>query len=150
MIIDHGTKSVYLQKVIDPHALDSKVHSILSRGNDLYLVYSTTELSMGWPPRSGFCGSGRESYIRWIHLKEGKMVEEQEGHYESCVFNRNGGSIDWEEGKLICRSESFETVGDSAVTRAVSVTTTWSFDPAHPDSGIVATKSLKIDSNTGE
>ncbi len=141
LIIHDGTKSFRMQEVLDPHAFYGTIHSVQSRGEDLYVVYGTSELSRGWPPKSGFCGAGRESYIRWIHVKDGKIIEEQEAHYESCVFNRDGGSIDWQEGKLICRSESFEEVGDPASTKVASVVSTWSFDPAHPESGIVETKS---------
>ena len=140
LVIWDGSKSVRLHDVLDPHAFHKTIHAIQQRGKDFYVVYGTSELSRGWPPKDGHCGSGLESYIQWLHIKDGKVVAEQEGRYESCLMNRNGHSINWREGKLVWRSGGVERAGDSSPAKFVWFDYTWSYDPQQPERGILEKK----------
>lgn len=140
LIVRDGSHEVRLRDVLDPHAFYKTLHAVQQRGQDFYVVYGTSEFSRGWPPRGGNCGCGLESYIRWLHIKGGKVIEEQEGRYESCFKNRDGGAIHWRDGKLVWSSGGVEREGDSVPVKFVSLNFTWSYDPQHPESGISEVK----------
>jgi hypothetical protein len=141
LVIQDRGRSIRLSDVIEPHAFHKTIHAIQRRGHDLYVVYGTSELSRGWPPKGGYCGCGLESYIRWLRIRDGKIAEEKEGRYESCYMNRNGWRIDWRDGKLIWSTEGLEREGDNSSGKLMSVAFTWSYDPTHPEAGISETKS---------
>jgi|GEM_PF-2576963 len=136
LVVRDCNHSIRLPDVLDTHAFHKIIHAIQQRGLDFYVVYGTSELSRGWPPKGGYCGCGLESYIRWLHIKDGKIIEEQEGRYESCIKNRDGWAINWRDGKLVWRSGGVEREGDSLPAKFVLFDYTWSYDPQHPESGI--------------
>jgi len=140
LILRDGKVAIRIRDLADPHASYKTIHAVQRRGHDFYVVYGTSEMSRGWPPRGGYCGCGVESYIRWLHIKDGKVLEEREGRYESCFKNRDGWAIDWHEGKLIWSTEGIECDGDDSSGKIVSVAFNWSYDPNHPEAGIAETK----------
>jgi len=140
LVIRDGSNSVRLRDVLDPDAFYKTIHAIQRRGQDFYVVYGTSELSRGWPPKGGYCGCGLESYIRWLHIKGGKVIEEQEGRYESCFKDRYGLAIDWSDGKLVWRSGGGEREGESMPAKFILYDYTWSYDPQHPETGITETR----------
>lgn len=140
LAIRDGRYSCRIAELLDPNAFYKTIHAIQRRGQDFYVVYGTSEMSRGWPPRGGHCGCGLESYIRWLHIKDGKLIEKQEGRFESCFSNRDGWAIRWRQGTLIWSAEGIEREGDSSIGKIVSVAFTWCFDPAHPEAGIAERK----------
>jgi hypothetical protein len=132
---DQG-KTVILKDVIDPYAFFAVCHAVQRRGKDYFVVYGSSEMSRGWPPRGGRCGSGIESYIRWLHIRDGKIVDQREGLYESCWKGRDGWDIQWSEGKLHWQTVGFEHPDD---TKIISVTYFWTYDPRQSDAGITET-----------
>jgi hypothetical protein len=140
LVLGDGRASFRIGDVVDPHAVYKTIHAVQRRGRDFYVVYGTSELSSGWPPKGGHCGAGLESYIRWLHIKDGKIVEEQEGRYESCLKNRDGWTVDWHDGKLVWSTEGIDREGGGSLGKLVSVAFTWSYDPIHPEAGIVESK----------
>ncbi|MBK1884240.1 hypothetical protein JIN85_17605 [Luteolibacter pohnpeiensis] len=140
LIVRDGNHSIRLSDVLDTHPFYKTIHAIQRRGSDFYVVYGTSELSRGWPPKGGYCGCGLESYIRWLHINDGKIIEDQEGRYQSCVKNRDGWAINWKDGKLVWSSEGLEREGDSAPAKIAWVDFTWSYDPQHPERGISEVK----------
>jgi hypothetical protein len=141
LVVRDGRISFSLHDLLDPDAFYGTVHAVQRRGQDFFIVYGTSEMSRGWPPRGGHCGCCLESYIRWLHVKGGKIIEQQEGRHESCFRNRDGWSIAWSDGKLIWSTEGIEREGDPLTGKIVSIAFTWSFDPARTGSGIVESKS---------
>ena len=100
VLVKDGPHRITLPEVAEDHAIYTVIHSISRRGADYHLVIGCSNLSRGWPPRGGYCGSGIESYVEWLHIHEGKIVEQREGLYESCFRNRDGYSIAWKNGVL--------------------------------------------------
>lgn len=141
LIVRDGRRSSRINGVLDPHAFYGTIHAVHRRGQDFFVVYGTSEMSRGWPPKGGYCGCGLESYIRWLHIRDGKIMEQQEGRQESCYQNRDGWSIAWQQGKLIWNTEGFEREGDPINGKIVSIAFTWTFDPVSPEAGILETKS---------
>lgn len=142
LVIGDGRHSLRLKGLLDQHAFYATIHAVQQRGPDLFVVYGTSEMSKGWPPRNGHCGCGIESYLRWLHIRQGRIVARQEGRQESCFMNRDGGSIAWHQGKLVWSTEGIEREGDPVTGRIVSVAFTWTYDPEHPEKGIAETRSL--------
>jgi hypothetical protein len=142
LVIRDGRRSSRLKGLLDRHAFYATIHAVQQRGPDLFVVYGTSEMSKGWPPRNGHCGCGIESYVRWLHIREGGIIARQEGRQESCFMNRDGWSIAWRQGKLVWNTEGIERHGDPVTGRIVPVAFTWTFDPAHPEKGIAETRSL--------
>ena len=140
LIVRDGNHTVRLPGVLDFNAFHKTIHAIQQRGRDFYVVYGTSELSRGWPPKGGYCGCGLESYIRWLHIKDGKIIEEHEGRYESCFKNRDGWAINWRDGKLVWSSGGIEREGDTLPAKFVLFDYTWSYDPQHPERGIFEAK----------
>lgn len=141
LIVRDGRGSSRIQGVLDPHAFYGTIHAVHRRGRDFFVLYGTSELSRGWPPKGGYCGCGLESYIRWLHIRDGRIMEQQEGRQESCHRNRDGWSVAWQQGKLIWNTEGIEHEGDPISGKIVSMAYTWTFDPVSPEAGILETKS---------
>ncbi len=136
LVIRDGRKTFTLRDLIDPYAFFTICHAVQKRGHDYFVVYGSSEMSRGWPPRNGRCGSGIETYIRWLHINDGKIIDQQEGLYESCWKDRDGWLIEWSEGKLHWQADGFEHPDDS---KTISVTYFWIYDPQHPEAGIAQT-----------
>lgn len=141
LVVRDGSKAFKIPSVLDAHAFYATIHAVQRRGQSYFVVYGTSEMSRGWPPKGGNCGSGLESYIRWIHVKGGKVIEQQEGRQESCIKNRDGWSIAWRDRKLVWSTQGIERRGDPVTGKIVSVAFTWSYDPGRPSAGISETKS---------
>ena len=141
LVIHDGKQMFRVPDILDSDAFYGTIHAVQRRGRDYFVVYGTSELSRGWPARDGNCGCGIESYIRWLHIRDGKTIAQQEGKQESCIANRDGWSIAWRQGRLVWSTEGMEHEGDRPTGRINLVSFTWSFDPACPASGIVETKS---------
>lgn len=135
ILLTDGDLSFELEQQIDPDAFFTTLHAVSQRGADYYIVYGTSEMSRGWPPRNGRCGSGIESYIRWLHVREGKIITTAEGLYESCFRDRYGGEIKWKDQKLHWGTEGFDALPNDPNNRQ-RVDYEWTFDPAHPEQGI--------------
>ena len=137
LVIRDGGNATRVQDHFDEHAFFVTIHAAAERGGKFYIVYGTSVFTRGFPPRSGHCGSGIETYIGWIEVsKEGEVLDAQRGLYESCSTNRHGGLIGWEGGKL--RWLTTDLIEDkrhpdgSAVWQNISFT----YDPAQPEAGI--------------
>jgi len=135
LVVRSGKTTFRLSDIADEHAFFTIVHAAARKGRDFYLLIGSSELTRGWPPKSGYCGCGIESFIRWLHVRDGKVVDTQEGLYASCRANRDGWTIGWENGKLIwCASGWKRSENISKTDTAIFLN--WSFDPQHPDKGI--------------
>lgn len=134
--VNRGQTRLRLPDVADPHAFFTIVHAVSRRGADLYLVIGSSELTRGWPPKGGNCGCGVESFIRWLHVRDGRVIGTQEGRYESCRLNRDAWGIAWQGGKLTWSSRGWKPSVD-AVTEPAAHLLRWTYDPRHPERGIV-------------
>ena len=137
LLIQDGSKIIRLEKQVDDHAIYKTIHSALRRGKEYYVVYGTSEWTRGWPPRGGNCGSGIESYIRWLHVREGKIVAQDEGLFESCRENREGWSVSWEAGCLRWMSQNSVRMLKDNKESFTNSNLVWIFDPAQPETGIL-------------
>lgn len=140
LVVRDGTQGFRLRDILDPHAFYATLHAVQRRGKRIFVVYGTSEMSRGWPPKNGFCGCGLESYIRWLQIEDGKVVARQEGRQESCIDSRDGWSIAWQHGKLVWTTGGIDRGANPAGGEPVWVAFTWTYDPAHPESGITETK----------
>jgi hypothetical protein len=140
LIIREGFKFFRFKAILDPNAFYGTIHAVQRRGRDFFVVYGTSEMSRGWPPRGGNCGCGLESYIRWLHVRDGKIIEQQEGRQESCLENRDGWLIAWQQEKLTWSAEGLEREDNPLSGKIVSITFTWTFDPARPADGLLEVK----------
>ncbi len=112
------------------------VHAIQKRGDFYYLVFSTSWPSRGASATGGMCGAGIESAIKWVQIKNKKIIKEQEGRYESCFKHRDGWTINWHDNELIWTSEAFEYKDDSRDSPIIKMNYTWTFDTQDPAAGI--------------
>ena len=99
------------------------------------MVIGSSELTRGWPPKGGNCGCGVESFIRWLHVRDGKVIATQEGLYESCALNRDGWNLGWKDGKLLWSTGGWQRSAEGS-TPPTAISLNWSYDPQHPDRGI--------------
>jgi hypothetical protein len=136
LVLRDGDAKFVLPDLVDAYSFHETLHAIARRGRDYFIVYGSSEMTRGWPPRNGNCGAGIESFIRWIRVRDGKVLEEQEGLYESCLSNRDGWAICWKDGKLIWNTEGWKKEPSDPKVSAVSIRLEWIFDPAHPELGI--------------
>jgi hypothetical protein len=141
LVVKSGETTFRLSGITDEYAFFTTVHAAARKGRDFYLVIGSSELTRGWPPRGGNCGCGIESFIRWLHVRDGKVVDTQEGRYESCRSNRDGWRIRWREGRLTWSSNGWRRSADVSVP-ATSVFLNWSYDPQHPEMGIAEDERL--------
>jgi len=136
LVIRDGHRRFTLPSIVDSHAEFSTIHSVQRRGTDYFVVYGTSEWSRGWPPRNGKCGCGLETYIRWLQIRDRKIIADQEGRYISCLSNRDGWGIDWKDGKLMWRSEGLISKEESGELISTWLKYSWVFDPSKPEAGI--------------
>jgi len=132
LVVHDGKQNFRLEALLDKRAFFGTIHAYQQRRQDYYVVYGTSEWSHPWSPGNGSCGCGIESYIRWLHIKDGSILEQQEGKYESCLLNRDGWAIKWEDRKLIWSTEGSETKEGQVVPMAFR----WIYDSANPALGI--------------
>lgn len=140
LVISNRGRQTIIRDVIDEYAFFSTIHAVAKRGDDMFVVFGSSELSRGWPPRNGNCGAGIETFIRWLHIRDGRIIEQQEGLYESCRQNRSWGNVQWKGHKLVWSADGSEREGTDAVPTFVTVNFSWTYDPSHPDAGITETK----------
>ena len=136
LTISDGKYRVVIPEQIDPYAFFKTIHATHRRGNVFYVLFGTSEMSRGWPPKNGYCGAGIESFIKWLKIQDGKIVEEKEGRYESCFQNRDGWSINWIDGKLVWISTGTREREVLGQRDYELVDFTWTFDPQNPEKGI--------------
>lgn len=139
IVIRDGRRIIRLPDLIDPHSFHETLHALQKVGDTIYVVYGSSEMSRGWPPRNGNCGAGVESFIRWLKVVAGKIVDRQEGLYESCRKGRSGYSIAWRDHRLTWQTDGWRR-SEVATESSLSVHFTWVYDPAHPEKGIVETE----------
>lgn len=137
IILRDGGAEYSLPDLVDPHPFHVTLHAVAKRGPDYFIVYGSSEMSRGWAPRNGLCGRGVESFIRWLRIRDGKVVERQEGLYLSCWKGREDSTIAWKDGKLIWETDGWKDVPTEPRSRAVSIRLKWVFDPEHPELGII-------------
>ncbi len=134
ILTDQGRRTE-LREMIDSHSFHETLHAVHRRGNNYFIVYGSSEMSRGWPPKNGHCGAGIESFIRWLHIVDGKVVSSQEGLYESCFRNRDGWSIAWVNHKLTWSTGGLrQREGQQPSFEAIDLK--WTYDPAHPELGL--------------
>ena len=134
-LILHTVRRVYkIRDVIDSRPFYTTVHAVHRRRDTYYVVFGNSEWSRGYPPRDGLCGSGIESDIRWLAIRDGEIVDEQKGLHESCFKNRSSGPIAWKKHKLVWVATGPDPDREVDPT---GVTFHWEFDPKHPEKGIV-------------
>jgi hypothetical protein len=136
LVVRSGKTTFRLSNIADDHAFFKTVHAAARKGRDFYLVIGSSELTRGWPPKGGLCGCGIESFIRWLHVRDGKVIDTQQGLYESCRSNRDGWNLGWKDGKLIWSTGGWKRSADVS-TPATAIFFNWSYDPQHPERGIV-------------
>jgi len=136
LVISDVYRKLVVKDTFSPHSWGEVVHAIQKRGQDYFIVVGVSELSKGYPPKGGNCGSGIESHIDWLHIRNGKLLDRQSGLYASCIHNRDGWAIKWESGLLHWTTQGRAPEGDPATGEFIDVTYTWAFDPAHPEAGI--------------
>jgi hypothetical protein len=142
LVVRSGTTTFRLYNIADDHAFFTTVHADTKRGPDFYLVIGSSHLTRGWPPKGGNCGCGIESFILWLHVRDGKVINTQEGVYESCRSNRDGWTLGWKDGKLKWSTAGWKRSTDPS-TPATAVFLNWSYDPKHPDKGISEDEKLE-------
>jgi len=141
LCIQDGKTHFAIADLIDEHAFYSTIHAIHRRGPDYFIVFGVSEFSRGWPPRGGHCGCDVESYIKWIHVKDQKIIEESEGRFESCFRNIYDSSpITWKNGQLIWSACISVANGYSSETGFTNFNYSWTYDPLKPEQGIIETK----------
>ncbi|OAI58070.1 hypothetical protein AYO49_01445 [Verrucomicrobiaceae bacterium SCGC AG-212-N21] len=136
VIHDSDTK-ITIPDLTDEHAFYQTIHAVCSSDGDYFLLLGTSELTRGWPPKSGMCGCGIESYIEWLHIRSGKVIARKQAHYQSCRMNRDGWSIEWKSGKLLWSTRGSVRREEAGNLKFVSMDYSWEFDPRHPEKGIV-------------
>lgn len=135
LVVSSGKATFRLSGIADEHAFFTTVHAATRKGRDYYFVVGSSEFTRGWPPRGGNCGCGTEAFIRWLHVRDGKVIETQEGLYESCRSNRGGWDLGWKDGRLIWSASAWRRSADTS-TPSAEIFLTWSYDPQHPERGI--------------
>lgn len=130
-----GPRSFVLRDFIDHYSFHETLHAIQRRGDDYFIVYGSGEWSRGASQERGNCGSGVEFYIRWLHVRAGKVIEQQEGLYLSCWKGRDASEIAWREHRL-----QWSCQGPGRSEGSVATNIRWSYDPMAPEKGIAETQ----------
>lgn len=142
LVVRDGGRTLTIREILAPHARYSTIHGVQKRGGDYFVVYGTSELSRGWPPKGGNCGCGIESYLKWLQIRDGKVIAQQEGRYQSCFSNRDGWSIRWDKGKLVWSTNGFDDRDPGSGKSPDDAVFTWTYDPAQPQAGIHEAKTI--------
>lgn len=142
LVVKSGKTTFRLSGIADEYAFFTTVHAAARKGRDFYLVIGSSELTRGWPPKGGNCGGGIESFIRWLHVRDGKVIDTQEGLYESCRSNRDGWNLGWKDGRLMWSTRGLKRSANVS-TPSTAVFLNWSYDPQHPEKGIAEEEKLE-------
>ncbi len=144
IVLKDNGRRYELPGMIDPFSFHETLHAVCRRGSDYFIVYGSSEMTRGWPPKNGNCGAGVESFIRWLHVRDGKVISQQEGLYVSCRQNRDGWRIGWTDHKLQWSAMGVKhTNGDPSKRELVDLS--WTFDPARPELGIIESEKVRIE-----
>lgn len=144
LVIRDGKNSARIHDILAQNAYYSTIHALQRRGQDFFVVYGTSEMSRGGP-RGGNGEFGPESYIRWLHVRDGKIIEQQEGRQESRIRSSDGWSITWHHGKLVWFTDGFDTEESGVnMIRSIPMRFTWTYDPSNPEFGIIETKKPRV------
>ena len=133
LVISDGSHRIRLLEVIQPHSIARCIHAVQKRKKDYFVLFGATEWSRGYPPRNGNCGSGLESHITWLHVREGKVLDRKEALYESCITNRQGWVLGWHGSIFTIESEDLVEDSVRAGKAAVWRNIKWSFDIRRPE-----------------
>ena len=106
----------------------SQLHAFVRRGNTLYVVYTCGAPSRGPEASMKRCGSGYETQINWVAIRDGIVVDHQQRDIESCWRDIYGSIDGWRGTKLIFSSGNYEG------------TSTYFFDSSRPENGLVCEK----------
>lgn len=112
LVIRDGKNSARLREILARHAYYGTIHAVQRSGKDLFVVYGTSEMNRV-----------RESYIRWLHVRDGKIIEQQEGRQES--MNSDGWTIAWHHGKLIWSTNGFVGEERQNMIHSIPMAFTW-------------------------
>ena len=137
LVISDGSHRIRLPEVIQPHSIARCVHAVQKRQRDYFVLFGATEWSRGDPPRNGNCGSGVESHITWLHVREGKVLDRKEALYVSCITNRQGWALGWHGSIFTIETEDLVEDSVRAGKAAVWRSLKWSFDIRRPEAGFV-------------
>ncbi len=141
LVIKDGGHRIFLPDVIDPHPIARCVHAVQKRRNDYFILISVSEWTRGYPPRDGYCGSGVESSIQWLRIRDGKIAERTNGLFESCSDNRGGGITGWQDSIFIAETtDLIENRDGPAEAPARWRDITFTFDSSRPEEGIKETE----------
>ena len=137
LVITDGLRRVQLADVIEPHPIARCVHAVQKRHGEYFVLISAREWSRGYPPRGGRCGCGVESYIEWLHIRDGKIAERTKGLFESCFDNRDGKVTGWRGTILTAETTDLvENRDGPANAPARWRDIIFTFDAEHPEEGI--------------
>lgn len=133
LVIKDGNTSIKIpivsDSVVPPEA--PYVHAVLKRHGEYFVVITTHEWSHGAPADHGECGAGVESYVKWLHIVDGKVTQNTSGCYESCLENRDGEVTGWRGSLFIITTEGY-LENDTNTLRTI----TFTFDAHHPEQGV--------------
>jgi len=112
------------------------VHSVEKRDGEFFVVVTTHEWSRGSPMPRGECGAGEESYVKWLHIVNGKVKESFDGLYESCLKNRDGSVVGWNGPLFVVTTDAELPDKVQANAKDIWSTITFTFDAHHPEQGL--------------
>lgn len=137
LVITDGQRRIRLSDVIGPHPIARCVHAVQKGHREYFVLISARMWSRGYPPRSGYCGAGVESYIEWLQVRDGKIAKRAKGLVKSCFDNRDGGITGW-RGTIFTAetTDLVENRDGPADAPARWRDITFTFDAAHPQKGI--------------
>ena len=135
LVVFDGRTRFSIPDVVDYRPIATCVHAYQKHGDEFYVVLGVREWSRGYPPRSGLGGAGVESKVAWLHIRDQKIVNRDEGVYESFWDVRSGVHPKWRDGKLhwgvaYLRPRIRGSVADFAERIY------WTYNPAEPERGI--------------
>lgn len=143
LVIRDGKNSARIPDILAQHAYYGTIHAVQCRGDDFFVVYGTSEMGRAGPRREN--GEfGLESYIRWLHVRDGKIIEQQEGRKARSEMKRDRWSITWHHGKLVWITDGVDVEVRQNMNYSIPMTFTWAYDPSKPESGIIKTKKPRV------
>ena len=129
LTIRDGTQKIRVENALDQVPIKHVAYAAARRDADYYLVLGLKE----WT-----CGGGKEEFICWLHVRDGKVVERQSGLYNSCYEERTGSVLGWKDGVLLWRAEGRRRSDHSGGVEYLPTDFAWPFDSNHPEAGITA------------
>ncbi len=139
LIISDGQKRIQLHDIIAADAFARCVHAVQKRNGDYFLLTTVGEWSRGAPPRNGFCGAGRENYLEWFQVHDGKITTHTKVLYASCFDNRDGRIIGWRD-KIFTAQVDYYLEHSDQKTSEYGWKITYTFDANKPEAGIKEVK----------